>query len=66
MQPTLHARRTDITLQEIPVIRVCGRSITPEKKEHILRICIKVFLALSILFIVLFFSILASENAKSQ
>ena len=66
MQPTLYARRTDITLQEIPVTQVCGSSITPEKKEHILRVCIKVFLALSIVFIVLYFIVTASENAKKQ
>jgi len=65
MQPTLCARRTDITLQEIPVTQVCGNSITPEKKEHILRVCIKVWLVLSIFFIVLYFIVLTSENAKS-
>jgi len=65
MQPTLYARRTDITLQEIPVTQVCGSRITPEKKEHILRVCIKVWLVLSIFFIVLYFIVLISENAKN-
>jgi len=65
IQPTLYARRTDITLQEIPVTQVCGSRITPEKKEHILRVCIKVWLVLSIFFIVLYFIVLISENAKN-
>jgi len=59
MQPKLHARRTDITLHEVPVTPTCGSHITPEKKEHILRVCIKVFFALSMLFIILYFVALA-------
>ena len=64
MQPTLYARRTDLTLQEMPVAPTCGSRVTPEKKEHILRVCIKVFFALSILFIIVYFVTVASDNAK--